>query len=125
MLISLIIPVYNKAEYLAPLLQSVVGQTYRDLEIICVDDGSTDGSPAILEEFREKDPRIRVVRQENKGVSEARNTGLRIATGEAVAFADCDDLLPDDAIGHLASLFSPEVDAVVSSVETKYEVHSE
>ena len=88
---SVIIPVYNAEKYLRGCMDSVLGQTLRELEVICVDDGSTDGSAAILEEYAEKDSRVRVLRQENKGAGVARNLGIGAARGEYVAFIDSDD----------------------------------
>lgn len=89
--VSVVIPVYNIAAHLCQCLDSVVGQTLTDLQIICVDDGSTDESPAILAEYAERDPRIRVIRQDNAGPGAARNTGLSQATGEYLIFLDSDD----------------------------------
>lgn len=89
--ISIIVPVFNVEKYLSECLNSLINQTLKDIEIICVDDGSTDSSPSILEEFRNKDERIKVIRQENSGVSVARNNGLAIAQGEYVGFVDSDD----------------------------------
>ena len=89
--ISVIIPVYNAEQYLRKCLDSVVSQTFRDIEIICVDDGSTDGSGAILDEYAAKDNRIVVIHQANAGVAAARNTGLKSAQGEYLAFLDSDD----------------------------------
>lgn len=94
--ISVIIPVYNTKNELEKCLDSVINQTYKNLEIICVDDGSTDGSGAIVDEYAKKDERIRVIHQDNKGESNARNKGLKIATGEIIAFCDCDDWLDVD-----------------------------
>lgn len=91
--ISVIIPVYNVQDYLSKCLESVVNQSYANLEIILVDDGSTDSSGVICDEWVEKDSRIRVVHKENGGISEARNVGLRIATGEYIAFVDSDDII--------------------------------
>ena len=91
MLVSIIVPVYNVAPYLREALDSIVNQTYKDLEILIIDDGSTDGSSAICEEYASKDPRIRLIHQSNKGLSGARNTGLEHATGDYVAFIDSDD----------------------------------
>ena len=90
-LVSVIIPVYNVEAYLRRLLDSIVGQTYRNLEIFCVDDGSTDSSLSILEEYAEKDARIRIFMQDRKGAGAARNLGLREVKGEYVYFADADD----------------------------------
>ncbi len=89
--VSVIIPVYNVEKYLGECLDSILGQTLKDIEVICVDDGSTDGSPAILRDYTALDPRIRVIHQENAGAGPARNTGLAAATGEYVAFFDPDD----------------------------------
>ncbi len=90
-LISIIIPIYNSEIYLKKCIESVVNQTYKELEIILLDDGSTDASREICEEYEKKDRRIRLVRLTNKGVSNARNLGLKIATGEYVSFIDSDD----------------------------------
>ena len=91
--ISIIIPVYNVEPYLRECLDSVVNQTFRDIEIICVNDGSTDGSPAILEEYAAKDSRIQIVNKENGGLNSARNAGLDRVTGEYFAILDSDDWL--------------------------------
>jgi len=91
MLVSVIIPVFNVAPYLEEALNSVLHQTYPNLEIIIIDDGSTDGSGGICDEFAQKDERIRIIHQENRGLSSARNVGLDLMTGDAVAFLDSDD----------------------------------
>ena len=90
-LVSVIVPVYNTEKYVREALNSVIAQTYSNLEILVIDDGSTDGSGAICDEFQRSDPRVRVVHQENRGLSGARNTGLRLMRGEFVAFLDSDD----------------------------------
>ncbi|MDR0646255.1 MAG: glycosyltransferase [Elusimicrobiota bacterium] len=90
-LISIIIPVYNVEKYLSRCLDSVINQTYKNLEIICINDGSHDNSKTILEEYQKRDPRIKIIRQENKGVSSARNTGLNICKGDYIGFVDSDD----------------------------------
>ncbi len=92
-LISVIVPVYNVRQYLEKCLNSIVNQTYRNLEIILVDDGSTDGSSEICDEFKKKDTRIVVLHKINEGVSIARNCGLKIAKGDFVAFVDSDDFV--------------------------------
>ena len=89
--ISVIIPVYNVEPYLRECLDSVVNQTFRDIEIICINDGSTDDSPSILEEYAAKDNRIAVLHQANAGLSSARNKGLDNAKGEYILFIDSDD----------------------------------
>ena len=91
MRVSVVVPVYNVAPYLRQCLDSLVGQTLKDIEIICVDDGSTDGSGAILDEYAAKDGRVRVVHQANAGAGAARNVGLDLATGEYLFFCDPDD----------------------------------
>ena len=92
-LVTVIIPVYNVEKYLQKCLDSVINQTYKNLEIICIDDGSPDNSGAILDEYTKKDDRIIVIHQENAGVSAARNRGLEIARGEYITFVDSDDWL--------------------------------
>ena len=91
--VSVIIPVYNTAEFLPRCLDSVVGQTLQNIKIICIDDGSTDNSLEILRDYEKKDSRIKVISQENQGCWAARNAGLEIATGEYVAFVDSDDYI--------------------------------
>lgn len=89
--ISVIIPIYNTAEYLPRCLDSILCNTYQNLEIICINDGSTDDSAAILERYAAVDPRIIAVNMVNAGVSAARNTGLDMATGDFISFIDSDD----------------------------------
>ncbi len=91
MKLSVIIPVYNVENYLKRCLDSVINQTYKDLEIIVVNDGSTDSSLEIAREYAEEDKRIKIVNKENGGLSSSRNAGLDVATGEVVAFLDSDD----------------------------------
>ena len=91
LLVSVIVPVYNVAPYLEQCLDSIVNQTYQNLEIILVDDGSTDESGAICDRYAEQDGRIQVVHKENGGLSSARNVGLDKMTGEWVLFVDSDD----------------------------------
>ncbi len=92
MKVSVIIPVYNVKAYLERCVNSVLHQTYKDLEIILVDDGSTDGSDELCDQIATKDQRIRVIHQENQGLSGARNTGIHEARGEYLVFIDSDDL---------------------------------
>lgn len=103
-LVSIIVPVYNVEEYLHECIDSVLIQTYKNFELILVDDGSTDCSKEICESYAEKDPRIKVVGQTNGGASSARNTGLRNASGEYIYFLDSDDWLEDIALEKLINL---------------------
>lgn len=96
--VSVIVPVYNVEKYLGGCLDSLLGQTLKDLEIICVNDGSTDGSAAILAEYAVNDSRIKVITQRNAGLSAARNVGMDVAAGEYIYFIDSDDWIVDDAI---------------------------
>lgn len=96
MLISIIIPVYNVSLFLEKCLNSVINQTFKNLQIILVDDGSTDNSGIICDNYSKKDSRIEVIHQKNKGLSEARNTGLSLARGEYITFVDSDDYIELD-----------------------------
>ncbi len=91
--ISIIIPVYKVEAFLGACLDSVLAQTYGDWEAICINDGSPDNCPKILEEYAQKESRIHVIHQENQGVAAARNRGLEVATGKYLAFLDSDDML--------------------------------
>lgn len=102
--ISVIIPVYNVEKYLVECLDSVINQTFTDIEIICVNDGSTDNSLVILENYANKDSRIKIISQENKGVSCARNTGIAFSNGKYIYFIDSDDYLELDALNKLYNL---------------------
>ena len=96
--VSVIIPIHNAETYLAECLHSVVNQTFRDMEIILVNDGSADSSFIIMNTFAKEDNRIKIIYQPNKGVSAARNAGLRVATGEYILFIDSDDIIMPNAI---------------------------
>lgn len=96
--ISVIIPVYNVKAYLKQCITSVTGQSMREIEIICIDDGSTDGSVDILHELSAQDDRIRVIEQENKGAGAARNCGMRAAAGDFFIFLDSDDFFESDML---------------------------
>jgi len=100
--ISVVVPIYDVEPYLAECLESVAAQTLADLEVIMVDDGSTDGSARIAGEFAERDPRFRLLTQPNRGLGAARNAGADAASGELLAFVDSDDVLVPDAYERLA-----------------------
>ncbi|WP_407382393.1 glycosyltransferase family 2 protein [Ruminococcus sp.] len=92
-LVSVIVPVYNAESKINRCIDSILAQTFTDFELILVDDGSQDTSGRICDEYTQKDPRIKVIHQKNGGVSSARNTGIRAASGEYISFVDCDDYL--------------------------------
>ena len=93
--VSVIIPVYNSAQYLTKCIESMLNQTLKEIEIICVDDGSTDESLAIIKNYKKLDSRIKILTQENKYAGVARNNGMRIAKGEYLFFVDSDDFSSD------------------------------
>ena len=97
-MISIIVPVYNVEPYLRKCLDSIINQTYRDLEILIIDDGSTDGSGEICNEYAASDHRLQVIHQNNKGLSEARNSGIDIATGDYILFVDGDDWIESNTV---------------------------
>lgn len=99
--ISVIIPVYNASEHLAECLESLLKQTYADFEVICINDGSTDNSSEILNYYQNKDKRIRVFNQENKGTAKAREQGIKNALGEWVVYVDADDYVSVDYLQKL------------------------
>lgn len=112
--VSVIIPVYNVEKYLEQCLESVIGQTYKNIEIICVNDESPDNSISILNRYAEKDNRIVVVNQQNTGLSGARNTGIRISTGEYIVFLDSDDWMEKETISYaMSELEKDKVDTVM------------
>lgn len=113
-LISLIVPVYNVKDYLKTCLQSILEQTYKNLEIILVDDGSDDGSSGICDEYARMDQRIKTIHLPHSGVSAARNAGLAAATGELLGFVDSDDWIDHDMYQYLYTLMQ-EHDADVSA----------
>ncbi|MBQ1326021.1 MAG: glycosyltransferase family 2 protein, partial [Solobacterium sp.] len=101
-LVSVIITIYNTAPWLEACLDSVANQSLTDIQIVCVDDGSTDSSRDILEEYRRKDSRITIISQENHGISAARNAGVRAAEGRFLYFVDADDWIEPETLGVLA-----------------------
>lgn len=94
--VSIIIPVYNTAEYLPECLDSILGQTMKDIEIICVDDGSTDGSSDVLDEYALKDDRIQIIHKANGGPTSARKVGVQVANGQYIGFVDSDDWINEN-----------------------------
>ena len=117
-LVSIVIPVYNVEEYLKECVESVLCQTYKNLEIILIDDGSTDGSGKLCNFYREIDNRIKVIHKENGGLSDARNKGIEVATGSYLYFLDSDDLIPQNAIAVLVTIArETECDVVMAGLQ--------
>lgn len=112
-IISIIVPIYNAQKYLSPCLKSIIEQTYTNIEIILIDDGSVDESGEICDVFARNDGRIKVIHSENRGVSAARNVGLEISLGEFITFVDSDDTVEKDFIKELYETFEDGVDMTV------------
>ncbi len=112
--ISIILPVFNGEKYLAAAIESVIAQTIRDWELLIIDDGSKDNSPAICDDYAAKDTRIRVFHQPNGGVNSARAKGVDNATGEFLAFLDADDRFVPDALEYLIIHCTPETDLLLA-----------
>ncbi|MBQ9414448.1 MAG: glycosyltransferase [Clostridia bacterium] len=124
-LISVIVPVYNVEEYLDACVQSIVDQTYSDLEIVLVDDGSPDACGAMCDEWAKKDERIRVIHKENGGQAEARNVGIQQATGEYIGFVDSDDVIAADMFWHLYELLQQHDAQIVGCRMAMYDDRSQ
>lgn len=107
-LISVIVPIYNVEKYLARCVDSIVNQTYKNLEIILVDDGSPDRCPQMCDDYAKKDSRIKVVHKNNGGLSDARNAGMAVATGKYISFIDSDDYVSDDFFECLLDVVNKE-----------------
>ena len=123
--VSIIIPVYNVEKYLARCLDSVLGQSFRDIEVICVNDGSTDSSPEILRRYADLDERILVITQENRGIAAARNAGLDAASGKYISFVDSDDEVVSDIYEKLFSSNQEDFDAICFSAQELLESDAE
>ena len=111
-MVSIIVPVYNIEKYLSRCVESLREQTYKEIQILLVDDGSTDGSGALCDAFAAEDPRIQVIHKPNGGLSDARNAGLDAATGEWILFVDGDDYLSADGVQRLLDAAQPDADFV-------------
>lgn len=125
-IITIIVPVYNAEKYLQKCIESLINQTYRNLEIILVNDGSTDKSKNVITEYANKDARIKFIDQENSGVSKARNTALSMMTGEWILFVDADDYLELDYCGRLLhQALQMNVDVLISKGNKKFSQYNE
>ena len=116
-LITIIVPVYNVKEYLSKCLDSILCQTYKNIELILIDDGSTDGSEKICDDYAKKDNRVVVYHQTNFGVSVSRNKGLKLANGIYITFVDADDYISKDYIIDLKKNINDSIDIVISNAK--------
>lgn len=114
-LISIVVPIYNVEQYLQKCVDSLINQTYKNLEIILVDDGSPDNCPKICDEYAKQDSRIKVIHKENGGLSDARNAGMNIATGEYISFIDSDDWIKSEMIEDMYNRMIEDNSDLVSS----------
>lgn len=120
-LITIIVPVYNAKKYLRDCIESILSQTYHNLEIILIDDGSTDGSEKFVDDYAKSDKRIKVVHQKNMGLSDARNTGLKHATSKYITFVDSDDRIEPNMIENLFNaLIDSQADIAICSFKEIY-----
>lgn len=117
-MVSIIIPVYNAQKYLVGCLDSILSQTYKDWELIIVDDGSSDNSLSVCKSYESKDERIRVIHQKNMGATRAREQGWLLAQGEWIMFVDADDTIPCDALENLASKIDKSTDIILGWIKT-------
>lgn len=122
-LVSIVIPVYKVELYLEKCIESVINQTYKNLEILLVNDGSPDNCPKICDEYAQKDNRIKVIHKENGGLSDARNAGIDVATGKYITFIDSDDYISNDYVEYMYNLIK-EYNTRMSTCETQI-VHIE
>lgn len=113
--VSVIIPVYNAEKYLRKCLDSVLAQSFADFEVLLINDGSTDGSGKICDDYAQKDARVKVFHKENGGVSSARNLGLDNATGDWIVFVDSDDYVEKNYFEVINNNLSQEIDVLVFS----------
>lgn len=108
--ISVVVPVYNVEKYIGQCLDSILGQTLKDIEIICINDGSKDNTLEILKDYAQKDSRIILIDKENEGLSKARNQGTEIASGEYISFIDSDDWIDEN---YLEALYNAAKNIIV------------
>lgn len=127
MKISIIVPIFNVEKYLERCVYSLMNQTYKDIEIILVDDGSPDNCPFLCEEYKKKDSRIRVIHKKNGGLSDARNKGLEEATGEYVLFVDSDDYIELDSCMKFVNILSKNknIDVIIGNAIKILDSYSE
>lgn len=119
-LISVVIPIYNSEKFLSRAIESVVNQTYENIEIILINDGSTDNSLEVCKEYEEKDKRIKVINKKNSGVSDTRNYGIENSTGQYIMFMDSDDYIDKDMIKDMTDKIDEKTELVISGIKMKY-----
>ena len=124
-MISVVVPIYNVSKYLPKCIESILHSTYKNLEVILVDDGSTDECPTICDDYAKKDSRIKVIHKKNGGLSDARNKGLDIATGEYISFIDSDDYIDADLYESVIKEFDENIDVVVFGRYIEYETKTD
>lgn len=124
-LVSIIIPVYNMEKYLTYCLESATNQTYKNIEIVCIDDGSTDKSANIIRSFSDKDKRVKYFYQKNKGLSAVRNLGMELARGEYILFLDSDDYLHYQAVERMVNAASIGADLICSEIKQVYDSNAD
>ena len=125
-LISVIMPVYNVEKYLAESIESVLAQDHDQLELILIDDGSTDHSGEICDRYADRDSRVRVIHQKNGGAAAAKNAGLRVASGTYLSFVDSDDFLQPNVFGYMLQVLkNNHADAAQFSFQDLYRTHTE
>ena len=121
-LISVILPVYNAEKYLDNSIKSILSQSYKNIELIIINDGSSDNSKKICEKYQKDDKRIRIINKSNKGVSAARNDGIKEAKGEYICFFDADDFLENDMIEKMVESAQANCsDIIISEYKYLYE----
>lgn len=123
--ISIVVPIYKVEKFLDRCMNSIINQTYKNIEIILVDDGSPDNCPQLCDQYSEIDQRIVVIHKKNGGLSDARNAGLDIATGEFVIFVDSDDYIESDLCEKCIKLFSDDIDIVAYRFRRFFDDHIE
>jgi len=123
-MISIIVPVYNVENYLEECLDSIKNQTYTDIEVILVNDGSTDNSQAICERYCQQDPRFHLINQENQGQSVARNNGVAASTSEFITFVDSDDVIKSDMLQQLMNYMDTGIDVVECDFTVNKEIYN-
>lgn len=116
--ISIIVPIYNMEQYLERCVDSILSQTYKDFEIILVDDGSTDNSGIICDDYAEKDQRIKVIHKKNGGISSARNAGIKLSKGQWLLFIDSDDCVKPDYVMSFFTPFPPQSKHIIIQGQT-------